>query len=114
MNDDFFAPHMDLITFKSGEIRCPACGMECTHPVEVRVNKGGRITSISAEENRDRIGPSSGRGVLIEVFFTCEAGDGFVWQLQFHKGTTYWRLKPSPDHNHDPALETGLNTMWRD
>lgn len=96
----------------SNELVCPRCGCECTHPTEVRVNRGGRLTGVTSAGTVEGIGPRSGRGVLTEIFFVCEEGHGFVVAYQFHKGTTYLSTRPVPAR--DVADGEWPATIWRD
>jgi hypothetical protein len=79
------------------------------HPVEVRVNAGGSITTIDHGGTRMEAGNASGRGVRIEIEFESEQGDGFEIAFQFHKGETEATIRPVYKRDEGPTP-----TIWRD
>lgn len=98
----------DLFVDEDGVVHCFSCGFEYVHPISVRVNRGGEITTVDHEGTRMKAAAPAGRGVLISVTYQCESGHRFRWDAQFHKGLTTMTCHPE-EREADP-----LNTIWRD
>lgn len=96
----------DCEGFGGEALVCPSCGFNYVHPVEVEVNAGGRITTITHDGMQHTKGAASVRGVRISVAFWCESGCGTRWTLQFHKGMTFSTVEEDDD--------AGIATIWRD
>ena len=75
------------------EIRCPDCGFEYVHPVELSCNPAGvSDQSIRVDAHGIHIAKPTapfGRGVVISIGFTCENGHAFDIDYRFHKGQTF-------------------------
>lgn len=91
--------------------QCPACGDEHVHMVGVRMNEGGRITTLGPGTREESIGAPSGRGSSIAVRFQCEEGHAFVVAFQFHKGIVYRGRRREPARDRPVGEVSGL---WRD
>jgi hypothetical protein len=92
-------------------IRCPVCGHENVAPVSVNVIGGigetsGIGTRIDASGTSVYATPTVGRGVKIELTFTCECRHSFVHTFHFHKGQTLLESQAYP-------FENG-QVIWRD
>jgi hypothetical protein len=96
-------------TAMPSDVHCP-CGSRYVHPVAVTVNRGGRITTVDADDVANTIGPPGGfgRGVSIETFFDCEECQRrFVVSFSFHKGGTVIDVTLSDE-------EPTFRTLWRE
>lgn len=83
-------------------LACPVCGFSYVHPVGVRCNPAGAMKGLVAIDYAgirwDAEVPVSGRGVLIELRFVCEAGHVFGYEFHFHKGQTQVARSQCPDN----------------
>lgn len=107
MLDTIFAGHPDN-PFDQPCLRCPVCGHNYIHPGMVETNAGGSITCVTNGGTTMRQGAAVGRGVLIELCFTCENDHAFAVELHFHKGATLLRVRVL-----DAAADMHA-TIWRD
>lgn len=80
------------------------------HPIQVRVNRGGKITSVTKAGTITADGDPYGRGVVIDIRFQTEDGKLFTHRYQFHKGDTYLEVI----ENGEAPAETPIATIWRD
>jgi len=102
-------------TFGESVLACPACGHFCVHPVGIECHcpgmPGGVLTVSSKGISLDPEPKPDGRGVKITLKFLCECGHQFRYELTFHEGQTYLKLRISSVEllQHD-----FLDTIWRD
>ncbi|HDZ21964.1 MAG TPA: hypothetical protein ENH78_11790 [Phycisphaerae bacterium] len=92
-------------------LACPVCGGSNIHPVRLDcISPGQRNGCVTIDSNGVAIDPRyppAGRGVRIELAFSCEDGHEFVYALQFHKGST-----EVVSHTRD--IHSSHETIWRD
>ncbi len=93
-------------------IKCPVCGHENVAPTSVNVvggigSRDGIGTRIDASGTAVYATSTFGRGVQIELTFSCECQHVFVYELRFHKGQTHLRQREYP------FFESG-SVIWRD
>ena len=93
-------------------LECPICGGENIHPVRLSCTSPGRREGmVSIDGSGVSIDPRHqphGRGVRIELEFTCENnGHAFAYTLQFHKGATLLVTALRGERDWRP-------TIWRD
>jgi hypothetical protein len=93
-------------------LTCPVCGHANVAPTQVNVIGGigetdGIGTRVDASGTAIYATPTFGRGVQIELTFSCECQHSFVYELRFHKGQTHLRLREYP------FFENG-SVIWRD
>lgn len=98
-------------------LQCP-CGGEqsqLVHPIAVRTNRGGEISTTTAHGTRITTAAPRGRGVHVELVFDAECGHRFSLALQFHKGATTLAATP---HDGGAAMTSRrgpfLAAIWRD
>jgi len=97
------------------EVKCPTCGFEYMHPIEVQVDRGGSVVQVDADGVGFLKREPQGRGVVIVVKFHCEDGYESFFALNFHKGVTFSHMiagKALPSGEND-GLEIG-DVIWRD
>lgn len=90
---NWFDSYHDLqIEFaRESGVVCPICGDDYVAPTSVSVNAGGVTTIIDDDKEVKpsiKINPT-GRGVSINISYTCERGHTWVEKQQFHKGQTF-------------------------
>jgi len=95
---------------EAGLVHCPApgCRSDYSHPVEVRVNSGGVVTTVSGKGTAITQGRPTGRGVTTWLEFQCELGHDFAVIFHFHKGQTEFEIVPRGD------TRTIRGAIWRD
>lgn len=98
---------------------CPrgedGCVDNHVHIESVMVNRGGEITEIDHTGTSMRAGGASGRGVLVEITFSCESHHKWKNSFQFHKGQTFISttlLLHAPEGFYEADVEAP--TLWRD
>lgn len=82
-------------------LKCPICGFDYVAPV--------CVTTLGGINHQDSIGTridasgvsifergNEGRGVKIEMKFTCECQHSFIYAFHFHKGQTHITLEEYP------------------
>lgn len=94
-----------LIGFEQYEdyvvIKCPVCGYENVAPTCVNVIGGIDITSgigtrIDASGTSVYAAPAQGRGVRIDMTFSCECQHSFVHSIHFNKGQSHLSVSEYP------------------
>lgn len=96
--------------FQTGQKLCPVCQFEYVRPVEILVNRGGKMTLINHEEMKWWNGEPLGRGVAMSLKYACEGGHIWTETIHFRKGETDLYL-------HDVGeleAETDAPVIWRD
>jgi len=93
-------------------LACPICGHENVAPTSVDViggigNVSGLGTRVDASGTAVYATDTFGRGVQIELTFSCECQHVFVYELRFHKGQTHLRLREYPFFEYKSVI-------WRD
>lgn len=92
-------------------LKCPACGFNYNHLTAVEV-RGGIGYSLKGVGTRiDCTGTkifhaSVGRGVAIDLVFSCENGHDYTYTLEFYKGQMEVRQREMPG--------TMQCALWRD
>jgi len=99
---------------EEAKVTCPVCGFDYVHPISVRCvpagAAGGSITVTAHGIHRDRRDSVDGRGVVIELGFSCEGGHIFTQGFTFHKGQTFVNVD---DITRLVDVEPAPITIWR-
>ena len=93
-------------------LTCPVCGHENVAPTTVNVIGGigttsGIGTRVDASGTAVYATPTFGRGVQIELTFSCEHQHVFVYKFHFHKGQTLVEQREYP-------FFEDKSVIWRD